>query len=160
MSLSPQLDSLLQDLGLQLGIPELAPDETGHCTLSIDGAWTMHIAWYEARQCVQFLTDLGGLPAHDREAFLAQLLTANALFAGTQGATLALDPTREQVVLCRELGLAGLDYIAFEKGLEAFIEQAEHWRARLDAAAGPLADDRAPASPRETAMSGAAFLLV
>jgi len=160
MSVSPELNSLLQELGRQLGIPDLAADQTGHCTLSIDNAWTLHIAWSEARNCVQCLTDLGGLPAQDREAFLAQLLTANALFAGTQGATLALDPTREQVVLCRELSLAGLDYIAFEKGLEAFIEQAEHWRARLDAAAGPLAGRRAPASPRETTMGGAAFLRV
>lgn len=160
MSASSELNSLLQELGRQLGIPELSADETGHCTLSIDGAWALHIAWHEARNCVQCLTDLGGLPLHGREALMAQLLAANALFTGTQGATLALDPTREQVVLCREIGLTGLDYIAFEKGLEAFIEQAEHWRARLDSASSAVFGGESPRSPGESALGLVTFLRV
>lgn len=142
------MNSLLGELGRQLGIPGLQADEGGYCALLIDQTWMLHLAYVEARASIQCMTELGPVPHEGREALLAELLHANALFVGTDGATLGLDTVRNIAVLGREMPLAGLDFVTFEKTLEHFVQQAEHWTGHLCSAAGdPPAHDEKDADP-------------
>ena len=149
-------NALLGQLGERLGMDGLRADEQGYCALSIDDGWVLHLALVPERQCVQCMAELGALPAQGREDTLARMLHANALFAGTDGATLGLDAARGTGVLSRELALAGLDLVAFEDALERFVLQAERWTQWLRQA-GERAAAPAPApAPATGADAGAA----
>ncbi len=118
---------VLAQLGQRLGIAGLQADEQGYCALSIDPGWVLHLMYLPQRHCIQCMAELGALPVQGREAVLQHMLQANALFAGTDGATLGLDGARQLGVLSQELPLAGLDGVVLEQALECFVLQAERW---------------------------------
>lgn len=150
------LNALLAPLGQRLGIDGLRADDSGYCALSIDQAFVLHLVHVEARDSVQCMAELGPLPRQGRATLMAELLHANALLAGTDGATLALDVARDVALLCRELPLPGLDFVAFERALESFVLQVDRWTARLRAAAAEGDDADAPQAASAPSAAAAA----
>jgi hypothetical protein len=138
------LDNLLKQLGQRLGIPDLAADSSGYCALRVE-SWTLHLMNVPDRGTVQFMAELGAVPARNPQPVLVDMLAANALFLGTGGATLGLDPARNAAVLSRELPLDNLDFMTFHGALESFIQHAEIWMARLERPSDPVEAAGAPA---------------
>lgn len=138
------LDNLLKQLGQRLGIPGLATDSSGYCALRVE-SWTLHLMGVSDRDTVQLMAELGAIPTRNPQPVLVDMLAANALFLGTGGAALGLDPARNTAVLSRELPLDNLDFMAFHSALESFIQHAEIWMARLERPSDPAENANAPA---------------
>lgn len=83
----------------------------------------------------------GALPETGREAVLAQLLKVNYMTVGT-GATLAMDPLSEQVVLASQQALEGADPQALLASMGGIAALAAQWREGyfLEGAAGGSPD--------------------
>ena len=70
------------------------------------------------------------LPTENREAVFGELLHANLLGQGTQGARLGIDPALDEIVLCRSFSDENMPYDVFAKDLGRFAEVLDFWRAR------------------------------
>lgn len=127
---------LLQELGNVLGIkPQCG--EAGTCRIFFDD----DAVDFEAVDETFFLiAEVGSVPAGNREAVYARLLTANLFGAQTGGATLGLNEDKGIVVLHRALPLPS-DYAPFEAALVRFVKSLRYWKEWLALAAS------APAAP-------------
>jgi hypothetical protein len=80
---------------------------------------------------VHFHVGLVPAPIIDQLSFFQELLHLNLLCISTGGATLALDPNDQQVVLCRRFALNDLNEKRFVSELTAFIRYADHIKTLL-----------------------------
>ncbi len=72
-----------------------------------------------------------GVPSAANEAIICKaLLQANNLWAGTGGATLAMD-AEGMAIACAKLPLLGLDASLLSDGISDFAETVDYWRAFL-----------------------------
>ena len=143
------VQTALGNFGKQVGIADLALDEEGNRALVAgDGidAWFSHD---EAKRRLALITEICQVPAGDDVSFLAALLEANALGRGTKGASSALDPAGETVVLLSKIEMCVLDIDILADALDRHLEVTEAWGSALDpgedAEPGPKpAGDEAP----------------
>ena len=73
-------------------------------------------------------TDLGEPPPQRLEGLYKALLSANHLFTGTAGATLAVDSETDHVSLCRVYEVRHLDADSFFQATERFVNIADSWQ--------------------------------
>jgi len=97
------------------------------------------------------------VPATGREGFYRALLQGQYVFAGTRGATLALDDNERFVCLQMAPSLRALTKENFPMLVENFLNMAEYWRKRCLGEAEPgeeqgSADAPAPESVPEAGM--------
>lgn len=123
---------LVAQLGAGLAMPDLEPDEDGYVALEMDGhiihlqddAGAAAIVLYSVLQEIE--------PARLLEV-CARLLTANAFWRETGGATLSLDEASGHVLLCRTVSLHGLELAGLEAALGSFADTTMHWSRWLEA---------------------------
>jgi len=121
---------LIASFDQSIGIDDLAPDDTGGCTLAFDDMSVRLVHLEEAEQLLIY-SPVGYVGPAGREATLTALLAANLFFRGTQGAALGLDPDSGLVTLAYALNLAGYDEGRFSQLMENFLRIAEHWKQHL-----------------------------
>jgi hypothetical protein len=102
-------DALLHDFGALIGIESLDLDPDGRVTLEIDGAVELVIEVDEPEGWLMLSAALGQLPSPAPAELLGELLDANLLFQGTDGATIGADANSGAVVLSQALTLEGGD---------------------------------------------------
>lgn len=142
---------LLARFGAAIGLPDLAPDDSGYAALSFDDT-VVNIQYDLELDDITFFTRLGTVDDDEPGPFYARLLAANLFWAGADGATLSLVPESQEVFLARKAALSALDDAGLAKLLEAFIGTAEAWRREVEtyssddaaAAPAPLARDPDP----------------
>lgn len=140
-------DQLISSLGLAVGLPNLRFDANGCARLSVEGAPALNFEREDG--AIHVYSVLGPLPAEGREILFTILLRGNLFGASTAGAALAIDELQDEVVLCRTFAAESTGADGFATDVEALVDAAEHWRARLGAAitpGEPIAE--APASYR------------
>ena len=133
---SGTLAGLLQDLGDSIGIADLAPDGQGYCMIGI-GEVLVTLQHEPERDELLLFTRLAVLPEPLRAAACIELLSANLFWIRSGGATFAFEPAEGAVYLQAREPMRVLDTPAFRRLLEAFVETAEAWAARLAALAAP-----------------------
>ena len=69
-------------------------------------------------------------PKQVSASFFAELLHANLLGQGTNGARISLDPELDEIVLCRSFSDPEMPYRRFSEDLHRFIEALLFWRQR------------------------------
>lgn len=121
--------SLLHDLGHEISIPELAPDETGYCNLIFDETLMVEMMWVEDTQRLVLFSRLGSYDISDEVEIFRELLLANSFWRGTEGATLGVDG--DLVFLARRISLKEMDLKAFEQILESFSRVAHFWVEKI-----------------------------
>lgn len=127
------IDTLLRDLGQRIGLPELDFGPEGVVRLEIDG---LVVELTRGSNDVLLVSTLAGELAPGDEAGAAlRLLDANALFRGTDGATLGVPAGSTAVVLAREVRADGTDAAALEAILDRFAGTALGVAALLQAPA-------------------------
>jgi hypothetical protein len=99
------LDAMLAPLGRALGLGPLATDEDGTCRLVLDDGLDLVLLPDPSREIVLVWCTPGALPRAGREEVLAALLCANLFWQGTSGATLALMPDSDLVILAAQTPL-------------------------------------------------------
>lgn len=104
--------------------------KTRYCALLIDE--TLLLNFQLTPDGLSLCACLGGLPSgKKRENILVSMMQANCLNAETKGATLGLESSKRVVVLHLLLHLVQ-SKTRFVQRIEAFIETAKHWLARLN----------------------------
>ena len=118
----------LQDIATTLGLPALDFDSNGCARMLFDGKVDVNFENDEISGLLHLYSDLGELPLRGREAVYRALLEANLFGVQTQGATLAVDGSEDQVVLSRSVLVEELSLSSFSKLLEGFVNSAEYWQ--------------------------------
>lgn len=127
----------LSELGMKIGLPELALDGGGVCRLVFDSKFAVDFEYVEDDELLHLHAPLLPIPAENREALYTTLMHAHLLGAETGGAVFALDDYAGEVVLFRTLHMPGIDFQAFVSAIEDFVQQLENWTSKLNA---PLPD--------------------
>jgi hypothetical protein len=131
-------EQLLNDLGITMGLPGLKFNEEGCARLLFDGRTPVSLEHQADSGQVQIYSELGQLPPEGRETLYLALLEGNLFGLGTQGATLAVDGTNQEVILCRTLIAEEMTSATFSATLESFVTCVEHWRARINGVSQPV----------------------
>ena len=138
------IDVVLDELGQRLGLARLALDEDGEAAIAFDEV-LVQLELDRERRVLRLASYLGrpqGDPAETGRA----LLEAGFLGEGTAGGLLARSPMSGSITLHLALPTAGLGLAGLETRLQAFVDTAETWMARL-AATGEEAPPRSPDGP-------------
>lgn len=124
-----ELSTLMDAFARYVGLPELEPDGEGtYCLLFDDYVITIRCVDPPGRAPQMLMhAHVGFLPAARREERCLELLRANVLFSGTDGATLAADEESSLVSLQRAVPLWQLDLASFVRILESFVAYTVHW---------------------------------
>lgn len=148
------LDELLAALAEKLQAPALSLNEAGVCRIVIGGKLGISMEKSAYDDAVIIYSLLGNVPAENREAFYARLLSAQLYSREIgEGCSFGLDEETGEIVLCRKLGLAGVDVDAFHAALSEFANWAEYWNERL-----ALPEAELPQEPRGTEFDPSLFI--
>jgi hypothetical protein len=120
---------LLKDLGIEIGIPDLTPDETGYCSLILDQTLMIEMMWVEDTQHLVLFSRLGAYDISNELEIFRELLLANSFWRGTEGATLGVDG--DLVFLARRISLSGINFKAFHLIFESFSRVAQFWTHKI-----------------------------
>ena len=142
-------------LGAGLAIPDMEADEDGYVALDVDG-YIIHLQDDAGAGAIVLYAVLQEIEDARLLEVCARLLTANAFWRETGGATLALDEASGHVLLCRAVPLVGLDLAALETALGNFADAAAHWSRWLDVVndGGPLYEGEGGMAVHEFASFG------
>ena len=141
-------NNLLNTFGLTIGIDGLRLDDQGYCCLRFDALDT-HFQYDQADDSLVLFARLGALDEDALAEGCAWMMNANLFWAGTNGATLALQPGPNLVFLQTKTPVQAMDYPRFERWLGEFVSAADRWAANLQQlnAGEPLAPAVAVAGP-------------
>ncbi|RYG11199.1 MAG: CesT family type III secretion system chaperone [Burkholderiales bacterium] len=141
---------LVVELGKTLTVPDLALDEShSHCVLVFGDDLVVDMAFEEESGRLMLSCWLDELPAGNSGPLLRELLGANLYWHRTQGAVLAMEESSNGVILTYGVHVVETSAAEFEELLHAFVDMAEHWRARVrsTATAVPPAQIDVPRPP-------------
>ena len=105
-------------------------DEQGFCALANDGI-DIEINVPNSKPAVFLTAKISDLAQEHREAVLYQAMTLNLYQGETNGATIALDPNREELLLCYSSALGACDAVSFSNILINFTDTTKSLRERI-----------------------------
>ena len=136
--LTPTFRAAIGELGAGIGIPDLHSEEDGSLLLAFDGIRVTLEQDPEASRVV-LTSHVAELPAVGAATAYAELLQANmASVVAGKGASFAIDPAEQRVLLAQTLPLEGLTGEAPIEALGPCVDLVEAWRARLESLPIPL----------------------
>jgi hypothetical protein len=125
-----QMQVLLKDLGVTVGVPDLEFDENGYCVVYLDEI-QINMELGEEDESLFFYTHVGEVPEDGRPEFYEMLLDANWFYKGTAGATLGIDKDSSVVSIIYRASTTELDTEKFQKIIENFANLSENWMSRI-----------------------------
>lgn len=123
-----QADSLIRQLGTAIGMTELALDDAGMCLLALEDDTVITIGYDITSKQLILMSPLDAV--EPTELVLRNMLIANFLWHGTEGATLALNPGGRVALLQRAVPDT-VDVPGLQAAFEAFALQARKWNLAL-----------------------------
>lgn len=123
---------LLRALGRELNLPELCFDPNGCANLVFTGKSAIDLEIDVECDCIQAYGVIGPFPPSGSEDLCRRLLEANLFGRQTGGATLAIDASQEELLLCRRIDLATATEASFKGILEDFAGMIQHWQGQLN----------------------------
>lgn len=156
MASTDEFVSILARAAMQLELTATQPDEFGVCSVDLEDGYQLTIiappfvgfAYLAAPICL--LDDLGGKSLYRRA------LESNYMLTQTRGATLAIDPDANQLLLCSRLRLETLSAEILAEEIDAIGAASQKLRETLLASAAP-AEQGMPGAP---GAPGAGFVSV
>jgi Tir chaperone protein (CesT) family len=145
------LAGLAPDAGEELGL-----DEEGVCRLVFDGGGNVYVVLDAASADLIVWSPAGFVPREERATALPTLMQANLFWGGTNGATLALAPDGETVILQRRVPLHGLKSEELGGAIEHTLHDATSFNEAL-AVSAVLPEEpgaTAPERPNQNAIRG------
>lgn len=126
---------LVAQLGLRIGIADLALDGDGVAALSVDDGYVLHIGVDSENESLVLYALLGHVRDDERLTVWRRLLEYNP--SAAEGSSLGLDVTSGEVILVGRHRLGHLDQHGFERAVESFMTVAATWRRELSAGPAP-----------------------
>lgn len=133
------VDQWLRHMSLDWETP-VSLDEDGTCNISAANGFSLEMYVVPATGMCHMGIHLTDVPLERREEFYATLLYLNIHQQETQGATLAVDPVRQTVLLCFAQPVAALTAEFFYNLIQNLIIAAESLTQHIEAAVlqGPV----------------------
>lgn len=129
-------DTLLAELSKELGLPSLAFNENRVCRLVFDGSRVIDLERDVTGERLTVYSTLGPEPA---PAVCRDLLVdCGTVCREANGAALALDVERSEIVLCQTLALDQIDAPRLAQLLTVVLKTAERWSSRLQDGPGEV----------------------
>ncbi len=132
---------LIAQFGTAFDLPDLQPTPDGYCSLFADDDLAVQLQLDPQSGRVAFFIEIGTVAPEDFARVCPQLLAANALWLGTNGATLGMT-TNGRVILGYHEALAQLTTESMTKLIDDLIITAEEWEENLVTLPGNDADPR------------------
>ena len=133
-----KLRILLEELGQSIGLPDLALDEKGFCTLVFDDQIVVDFQAHEPSNCLLMLSAVGTIKEGTELAMYAEILQANFVWASAHGLILSMDKESKTISMVSRESLAEMGQQDFQDHLQKFINAVEFW---IDKIAGKLRDE-------------------
>lgn len=127
-----KIESILTELGNQMGLPNLKLDANKVCRLIFDKKFTVDIEASEDLTIVHLYSALCTIPPSDKENLYESLLEANLFGRGTGGSAFGVDIEMGEILLSRTVVMEKTDYQDFVNILEAFVNHVEAWTEKID----------------------------
>jgi len=127
-----KIESILTELGNQMGLPNLKLDNNKVCRLIFDKKFTVDIEASEDLKIVHLYSALCTIPPSDKETLYESLLEANLFGRGTGGSTFGVDIEMGEILLSRTIVMEKVDYQDFVNILETFVNHVEAWTDKID----------------------------
>lgn len=118
---------LIGDLGTNVGLPELAPDDDDYCCLGFDDKIIVHLQYNKDLEVMMMFCQVGMVQEAYREFIFPRVLKANMFWQGTGGATLGADEDSGEILMSYQTNVQFMEYPKFQELLEGFINTAEMW---------------------------------
>ncbi|HSI84235.1 MAG: type III secretion system chaperone [Candidatus Methylacidiphilales bacterium] len=150
------LIALLGSLGERIDA-DMTLDAEDHTLLQVDGRIDLAISFDEDTRSVLMVAKCGHLPTGNLQSLLLEVLAANFHWAGTGGATLAVDPHERTLHLQFREPTDQLDEDRLQLLLAAIVQNARKWADRLETGhwtGEPSFETEAPGGNALDAMSG------
>ena len=131
------INALFSELGSQLGMDQLALDENDHCVLRIDEGSDIHLEYLEESGLLLMVSALPGIEAEYKAAVYEIMLKGNYLWQDTYGATLAIHPETNAVIVEHKMNVANIAPGSLQEhvsGLDALVQGwQEHIKEIIEA---------------------------
>jgi hypothetical protein len=131
MNTIPTLDDELKALGALMGLPGLAWDEEGACTLEIGDRLALTMYVDADRRALILYTVIGRLRENASSSELIDLLSANFFWKDTAGATIGIERGSMLVFMVQSLPIDALTINKWDETLRFFIPSAKDWIEKL-----------------------------
>ncbi|CAM2063838.1 Type III secretion system chaperone [Sulfidibacter corallicola] len=140
-----QINQWLNELSQGSAEP-LTLDEDGRCTLVADD---VELVVSTTPTSDQFFINLSvvDLPESGQELFYRQALTFNLFQQDTRGASLAIDPQSNEMVLCYTHAIEGTELNHFNNIVQNLIETTKSLRTQLEQTVRDAANAPQPSAP-------------
>lgn len=120
--------ALLAACGPLVGLPRLQFESHGCARLLFEDSVAIDLEIDHEARCIQLYSVLGAVPAGNRETLYRRLLESHLFGTHTDGATLALDTTQDEVLLGRRVDLDSATAPELAELLKRFAGVAQQWR--------------------------------
>ena len=140
-----QADLLVSALGQQLGLPELKLDEEATAIVVVGSQTIVMIGYHAQRGTIELAACLDEVALTGPA--LRDALAANFAWVGSEGATFAIDPRADALVLQRRCTAAQSADGGLFTAFEALVESAETWTKRLASSTADRPAEPAGAMP-------------
>ena len=126
MSYKQNVEENLQHFAESIGLGELSLNEHDACGLCFDDTLIVNMEYLEEDEALVFVSSVKPMDAHDtgKTALFEKMLSLNLQHHSMQGAFLALNHDKSEVLLIRSMQ-ASSDYGSFESTLEKFVNTLE-----------------------------------
>ena len=149
MSRLHHVENMIAQLGAQMGLPGLAPDDSGRFSLTVGDAPVTFLYAAHPVELIWIYCGLGELSDGD-EAAMAYLLRATGRVWNGSGTTIGLGEDGKRLLSCLQIPVVSLDTEGLKEALTVLLEASLPVRAAL--AAGDYGDPDAGSAP--TSVSG------
>lgn len=122
---------LIKMFGERIGISYLEPHPQGLYSLRFDDRVTIDLEYNEIQDALLLSSLVGVLKPKESKSFYSELLEANLLWGGTNGATIGVDPASLAVFLCYQEQLKDFSLTQFQGTMKQFSDTALFWNQRL-----------------------------
>ncbi|CAM2064135.1 CesT family type III secretion system chaperone [Sulfidibacter corallicola] len=125
-----QINTWLSELGAESGAT-LTLDEHGCCPLVDADETEMEVHAVPTSDCFFLNAKILALPHTNREQVFYQALTLNLFQQETRGASVAIDPNDESLMLCFSKAVSETDATMFQNIVSNLFQTASHMRREL-----------------------------
>lgn len=125
------LKTLVQRLGEQLKLPQLALNENNVCFLTFDNRIQVGIEGAPEPDVFFLYTILCPIPQEKKHELYESLMEAHLFGIGTRGGTFAASQQFGHVFFFKRFDLRDISFESFLRELETFVQAYDFWQKKL-----------------------------
>lgn len=123
-------DEMIQALRRETGLPSLHIDPNNLCRLIFQDETIVNVEAPSGSEVVFLHSPVAKLPPDGREAWFAELLSANLFGRDTGDASLGLDAPMEEILLFQKINLSKIEAQEFIDIFDNFFKVVQYWKNR------------------------------